>query len=70
MTDAGPEQGGPSYYEPVHGSLLSSSKVSVAGRPWDTVLIVCLRFKRDGTTTLADPARHIPLGTMEVPINL
>jgi hypothetical protein len=46
-TDAEPEQGGPSYHEPIYGSPLSSSKVSVAGGPWDTVLMARLRFKPD-----------------------
>ncbi|KAJ7367714.1 hypothetical protein DFH08DRAFT_4178 [Mycena albidolilacea] len=46
-TDAEPEQGGPSYHEPIYGSPLSSSKVSVAGGPWDTILMARLRFKPD-----------------------
>ncbi|KAJ6521208.1 hypothetical protein DFH09DRAFT_223755 [Mycena vulgaris] len=46
-TDAEPEQGGPSYHEPIHGSPISASKVSATGGPWDTVLIARLRFKPD-----------------------
>ncbi|KAJ6608478.1 hypothetical protein B0H10DRAFT_1815660 [Mycena sp. CBHHK59/15] len=46
-TDAEPEQGGPSYHEPIHGTPLSASKVSASGGQWDTVLVARLRFKPD-----------------------
>ncbi|KAJ7781563.1 hypothetical protein B0H16DRAFT_1819089 [Mycena metata] len=46
-TDAEPEQGGPSYHEPIHGNPLSACKVSQTGGPWDTVLLARLRFKPD-----------------------
>ncbi|KAF7317864.1 Protein kinase domain-containing protein [Mycena kentingensis (nom. inval.)] len=46
-TDAEPEQGGPSYHEPIHGTPLSASKVSKTGSSWDTVLVARLRFKPD-----------------------
>ncbi|KAK7055315.1 kinase domain-containing protein [Favolaschia claudopus] len=46
-TDAEPEQGGPSYHEPIRGSPVSSCKVSLTGGPWDTVLVARLRFKPD-----------------------
>ncbi|KAJ7194851.1 hypothetical protein GGX14DRAFT_377636 [Mycena pura] len=46
-TDAEPEQGGPSYHEPIHGAPVSASKISPMGGPWDTVLLARLRFKPD-----------------------
>ncbi|KAJ7144142.1 hypothetical protein C8R44DRAFT_691771 [Mycena epipterygia] len=46
-TDAEPEQGGPSYHEPIHGNPLSASKVSSTGGQWDTLLVARLRFKPD-----------------------
>jgi hypothetical protein len=46
-TDTEPEQGGPSYHEPIHGNPLSACKVSRTGGPWDTVLVARLRFKPD-----------------------
>ncbi|KAJ6627483.1 hypothetical protein B0H10DRAFT_2161143 [Mycena sp. CBHHK59/15] len=46
-TDTEPEQGGPSYHEPIHGTPLSASKVSHSGGQWDTVLVARLRFKPD-----------------------
>ncbi|KAJ7731571.1 hypothetical protein DFH07DRAFT_755579 [Mycena maculata] len=46
-TDAEPEQGGPSYHEPIHGNPLSASKVSTTGGAWNTVLVARLRFKPD-----------------------
>ncbi|KAJ7438285.1 hypothetical protein B0H11DRAFT_591673 [Mycena galericulata] len=46
-TDAEPEQGGPSYHEPIHGNPLSACKVSHTGGPWDTLLVARLRFKPD-----------------------
>ncbi|KAF7353961.1 Protein kinase domain-containing protein [Mycena venus] len=46
-TDTEPEQGGPSYHEPISGSPLSSCKVSSTGQPWNTVLVARLRFKPD-----------------------
>ncbi|KAF8211722.1 hypothetical protein K438DRAFT_1807801 [Mycena galopus ATCC 62051] len=46
-TDAEPEQGGPSYHEPIPGAPLSASKVSLTGGSWDTLLVARLRFKPD-----------------------
>ncbi|KAJ7276508.1 hypothetical protein B0H12DRAFT_1227628 [Mycena haematopus] len=46
-TDAEPEQGGPSYHEPISGNAHSASKVSLTGGSWDTVLVARLRFKPD-----------------------
>ncbi|KAJ6515780.1 hypothetical protein C8R45DRAFT_811380 [Mycena sanguinolenta] len=46
-TDAEPEQGGPSYHEPISGNPSSASKVSLNGAPWSTVLVARLRFKPD-----------------------
>jgi hypothetical protein len=44
-----PNTEGPNYHEEIPGSVLSASKVSLAGRAsrWDTVLLAKLRFKPD-----------------------
>ncbi|KAJ6589026.1 hypothetical protein B0H19DRAFT_1058099 [Mycena capillaripes] len=46
-TDTEPEQGGPSYDEPMNGSTDCASKVSRAGGTWDTVIAARLRFRPD-----------------------
>ncbi|KAJ7249861.1 hypothetical protein C8J57DRAFT_1437777 [Mycena rebaudengoi] len=54
-TDTEPEQGGPSYHEPIHGTPDSDCKISIAGGQWDTVLIARLRFKPD----VSDPTSQL-----------